>query len=177
MIFNEEFIVKYPYDEAWEFFTDFPGPITVIPGLRYVKEVEPRFYVGEAQVKIGPFDFMFAGEARITQVDQKERRVIIAGGARDELVGAKFEATAYTQTLPHGANQSRVLLEVHVGMEGPLGKLGKFILKPRARAIVDKYRELCEAELERRRVRAAAAAVETTGPSTPDRIDLDPSME
>lgn len=175
MIFYEEFIMNYPPDEAWAFFTDFPGPITVIPGLLSLKEVKPLHYTGEAQIKVGPFDFRFEGEARITEIDHKDHRVIIEGGARDEIVGAKFEATAYTQTLAHGLNQSRVLLEVHVGMDGVIGKLGKFILKPRARSIVDKYRDLCEQELERRRNHTSVGM--PVKPTPEAGTDLGPALE
>ncbi len=166
MIFHEEFILKVPHAEAWQFFTDFPGPISVLPGLVYVKEQAPNHFVGQARIKIGPLTFTFEGELKIKLVEPATNRVVLEGGAHDRILGTHFEATAYTQTLPHGPNHSRVLLEVHVGMDGVMGKMGRFILNPRARSIVDHYRQLCETELERRRVERANFTPATTLPES-----------
>lgn len=156
MIFHEEFMLKVPHREAWEFFTDFPGPITVIPGLISLREQGPEHYVGIAQIRLGPFNCRFEGEVKIKSIDSENHRVVLEGGARDQLIGAHFDGIAYAQTVAQGANQSRVLLEVQVGLGGTLGVLGKLILKPRARSIVEHYRQLCERELERRRVARSA---------------------
>lgn len=158
MIFYEEFTLNVPHTEAWEFFTDFPGPIKIIPGLVSLNEKEPDHYTGTARIKIGPFNCLFEGEVKILSVNHEEQKVVLEGGAKDNVLGAHFEGTAYAHTVPEGANQCKVLLEVPIGLGGTLGKLGKLILKPRARSIVDNYRQLCERELERRRQARAASS-------------------
>ena len=151
MIFHEEFILKAPHTEAWEFFSDFPDAIGALPGLISVKQKNPQLYTGAVQIALGPFTFWFEGEIRIRNVDYEEFRVVLDGDARDTVLGARFKATAYAQTVSDGPNQSRILLEVHVGWGGMLGKVGNWALTPQAGSVVERYRLLCERSLERRR--------------------------
>jgi uncharacterized protein len=151
MIFKEEFYLDFPVQEAWEFFTDFPSPINVIPGAFEVKQLKPYSYTGAALVHIGPCEFCFRGNIDIIKVDTPSRQVVLRGGAADSILGGNFAATAYTQTQAVGANRTRVIVEVHVGLGGLLGKFGMFILRPKARNVVQEYAKLVSAELLRRR--------------------------
>jgi carbon monoxide dehydrogenase subunit G len=149
MIIQEEFILECPHAYAWEFLSNFPAPIEVMPGVVEVKEQAPQDYVGAAKVHIGPFTFLFTGNMKITLVDHKACKVNITGGATDGLLGAHFAAKAYTQTFPLGANRSRVTITVDVGLGGMLGKLGWWMLKPKARQVVDTYARAVSQEIRR----------------------------
>ncbi len=155
MIFEEEFIVKATHKEAWEFFTDFPSPIMVLPGLVYVRQTTPNRYLLAAEVRIGPLNFRFEGAVNVTAVDNRGYRVNMEGEAQDPVLGGHFQAKAYTQTLPHGPKHSRVIIQVEAGLGGILGKFGKFLLAPRARSIVETYRQLCDKEIHQRRLARA----------------------
>ncbi len=157
MIFHEEFLLNYPVSEAWEFFTDFPGPIQVMPGTTEVRETGPLEYLGAAVVHIGPLQFLFRGEIKIVRIDQASRQVVLRGGASDHHLGGHFKATAYTQTLAVNPNCTRVKLEVHVGLDGLLGKLGMLVLRPKARSIVRHYGIMVGQELGQRRTQRSQA--------------------
>lgn len=152
MIFREEFVVEAPHSEAWRFFSNFPDPIRVLPGLTELRQTEPYCFVGGAKVGIGPFVFHFKGNMNVILVDPQTYRVNISGGAQDQQLGGQFKAIAYTQTLPHGSDCSRVTLEVEVGLGGLLGKLGLFVLKPASHHIIQRYCQLVNAELKQRRI-------------------------
>ncbi len=154
MIFEEHFYLNYPVEEAWRFFTDFPGPIMVLPGVTQVDETSPRQYTGAIQVHIGPFNFLFRGDMNIVKIEPKTRQVVLSGSAHDHNLGSHFKAVAYTQTQPVGADRCRVNLEVQVGMGGVMGKLGVWLLKPKAHSIVQHYAELVSRELATRRNQA-----------------------
>ena len=155
MIFHEEFYLNCPAQEAWEFFSDFPGPIKVLPGVLQVRETGPHKYLGAVKTHIGPFAFVFQGDMHIVKVDHHAQEVVIKGAACDQTLGGEFTAVAYTRTLAVGPRRTRVTLEVHVGLGGVLGKVGMFLLKPKARSIVQHYAELVSHELGQRRVRRA----------------------
>ncbi len=155
MIFHEEFYLNFPLEEAWEFFSDFPGPIQVIPGATEVRELKPLHYLGAVTTHIGPFSFVFRGNMNITKIDPRTREVVIEGSAHDLSLGGHFKGIAYTRTLAAGPNRSRISLEVHVGLGGLLGKLGGFIMRPKARNIVNHYGDLVNKELGQRRMRRA----------------------
>lgn len=152
MLFHEEFILKAPHAEAWQFFNDFPAPLLVIPGLISVKEQTRNHYTGVAEVRVGPFNFTFEGEVKIKRVDHVNYQMLLEGGARDHLLGAHFHGLAHAQTVPHGPQHSRVTLEIRVDLGGVIGKLGNLILKPRAHSIIEHYRRLCDDEIKRRRL-------------------------
>lgn len=153
MIFKEEFYLNFPVEEAWAFFSDFPGPIKVLPGAHEVKETGPLQYLGAILVHIGPFEFTFRGQMHITKVNHQTREVVIKGGACDLTLGGHFEATAFTRTIAAGPNRSCTKLEVHVGLGGLLGKLGIWLIRPKARSIVEHYAELVSQELRSRKLK------------------------
>lgn len=151
MIFKEEFVLEVPQQEAWKFLSDFPGPIQILPGLTSLKQTTPNAYTGAIQVKIGLITFHFQGDMNIILVDPASYRVNLCGGAHDHQLGGHFKALARTQTLPHGPNCCRVLLEIEVGLGGLMGKLGLFVLRPFARQITHRYAELAQKEILNRR--------------------------
>lgn len=154
MIIHEEFYLDIPHAEAWKFFSDFPSPLAVMPGKVELTPLGDNKYRGGVRVHIGPFVFTFHGILGITLVDPATYRVNIKGTAYDKALGAHFSALAYTQTLPHGTNGTRVILEVHVGLGGLLGKFGAFVLKPKAHNVVQQYRQAVLKEILRRRALA-----------------------
>jgi carbon monoxide dehydrogenase subunit G len=160
MIFHEEFYLNCPAQEAWEFFSDFPAPIKALPGFLQVRETGPRQYVGAVKSHLGPIGCVFQGEMTIIKVDHRTQEVVVKGAAQDQTLGGHFTATAYTRTLAAGPHRTRVTLEVHVGLGGALGKLGVFLLKPKAHSIVQHYAELVSREVGRRRVRRALQATD-----------------
>ncbi len=155
MIFHEEFYLNFSVQEAWEFFSDFPSPIKVLPGVLQVRETSPLKYLGAVKTHIGPFGFVFRGDMNITKVDPITREVVLQGAAHDHNLGGHFTATAYTRTVPVGPQRTRVTLEVHVGLGGIMGKVGMWLLKPKAHSIVQHYAELVGQELGQRRMRRA----------------------
>lgn len=151
MIVREEFILNCPHSEAWNFLSDFPSPIKVMPGVVEVKETKPHHYSGSVKVHIGPCTFIFRGNINVTLINPKTCEVNIAGGAIDNVLGGHFTAQAYTHTLPLGRDRTRVTIEVHVGLGGLLGKLGWFMLRPKARQVVEVYAQAVQREIGRRR--------------------------
>ncbi len=151
MIVREEFILNCAHSEAWDFLSNFPDPIKVMPGVIEVKEAKPHQYSGAVKVHIGPFTFMFRGNINVTLVNHQNYQVNIAGGAIDNVLGGHFTAQAYTYTLPHGRDRTRVTIEVHVGLGGVLGRVGWFMLRPKARQVVEVYAQAVQREIVRRR--------------------------
>lgn len=152
MIFQEEFYLDCSHAEAWSFLSDMPSPIEVTPGVLEFVEVAPFEYLGAAKVHIGPFAFTFKGRIKVPLIDNDTYRVNIIGSADDKHLRSHFSAEAYTQTLPAGPNRTRVTLEVHVGMGGIIGRLGTYILTPKAKEVVETYAEAVTKEIERRRL-------------------------
>jgi carbon monoxide dehydrogenase subunit G len=151
MIVHEEFFLDIPHEEAWRFFSDIPSPLVALPGLVELKQYAPHRYRGGVRVHIGPFTFTFKGNIDITLVDHDNNKVNIRGFAVDNLLRSSFEAYAYTHTLPHENNTTRVKLEVHTNLSGILVKLGELILRPKAKQVIGYYREAVRKEILKRR--------------------------
>ncbi len=126
-----------------------------MPGVVECREIAPGKFIGAAEAHIGPFTCNFRGRINVTLVDHKAYQVNITGGAADNSLGANFTAKAFTRTIPAGLNRTRIILEVHVGFGGVLGKFGTFVLKPKARQVVEDYARAVAQEIARRRVQLA----------------------
>ncbi|HEX2912186.1 MAG TPA: SRPBCC domain-containing protein [Chloroflexia bacterium] len=153
MIFNEAFYLNFSAQEAWDFFTDLPQPILTIPGLSQIRQAGPSQFVGLLKAQLGPLAYHFKGHMEIVQIDHHKHEVVIKGRASDNELGGHFEAVAHARTFHAGANRAKIVMEVQLlGLGGLLGKAGNWLLKPKARSVVEQYAQQVSRELGRRRM-------------------------
>ena len=154
MIIKEEFYLTVPHEEAWKFLSNFPGPLQFVPGkLEIIELVQNKKYKGLAKARVGPLVFTFSGAMTVILIDHKTYQIHMKAEARDSFLRSGFVAKVYTQTIPFDNNATRVTLNVSVGLNGLLGKLSSYILKPVVRRALSYYETAVSEEIIRLRKR------------------------
>lgn len=69
MKIENEFEVPLSIDQAWEMLLDIEGIAPCFPGARLTKVIEPRIYLGEVEVRLGPVSLTFKGRAEFEDID------------------------------------------------------------------------------------------------------------
>ncbi len=82
MEINDSFRVSTPIDATWKVMLDIEGIAPCMPGAQ-LQEVEGDEYRGVVKVKVGPITAQYKGSARLAEVDEENRRIVIDASGRD----------------------------------------------------------------------------------------------
>jgi uncharacterized protein len=83
MQIQNSFTVPVEPATAWRLLLDVPRMARCMPGASLTEAREDRSYAGNVVVKLGPVRLAFAGEARITELDEAGRRAKVEAKGSD----------------------------------------------------------------------------------------------
>jgi hypothetical protein len=83
MQIQNSFTVPVEPGTAWRLLLDVPRMARCMPGASLTEAREDRSYAGNVVVKLGPVRLAFAGEARITELDEAGRRAKVEAKGSD----------------------------------------------------------------------------------------------
>src|SRR6202171_250830 len=92
MELTNEFRVGVPVEDAWAILTDVERIAPCMPGAQ-LQEVEGDEYRGIVKVKVGPITAQYKGTARLAEVDEANRRIVIDASGRDTRGQGNAKAT------------------------------------------------------------------------------------
>src|SRR5437879_13563582 len=92
MELSNEFHVAIPVAEAWALLTDVERIAPCMPGAQ-LQEVEGDEYRGVVKVKVGPITAQYKGTARLAEVDEANRRIVIDASGRETRGQGNAKAT------------------------------------------------------------------------------------
>src|SRR2546421_5827804 len=92
MKLENEFRVDVPVEEAWRVLLDLERIGPCMPGAQ-LQEVEGDEYRGIVKVKVGPITAQYKGAARLAEVDEANRRVVLDASGRDTRGQGNAKAT------------------------------------------------------------------------------------
>jgi hypothetical protein len=72
---EEEFEVRAPVQQVWDYLIDPARVVVCIPGAELLESQDERTFVGAVKVKVGPMSMSFKGLMRFTEVDEQGRQV------------------------------------------------------------------------------------------------------
>lgn len=85
---QDQFLVRAPIDDVWEFLMNPRLVVPCMPGA-HLNEVESeRAFTGSIQVAAGPFKAIYRGRVEFTEVDETERRVRMTAEGHERGSGA-----------------------------------------------------------------------------------------
>src|ERR1700749_2793399 len=82
MEITDRFHVSTPLADPWKVLLEIEGIAPCLPGAQ-LEEVEGDEYRGVVKVKVGPITAQYKGTARLAEVDETERRILIDASGRD----------------------------------------------------------------------------------------------
>ncbi len=124
MLIKNDFEVALPIEKVWEFCQDIPQVASCLPGASLTDETGPDQYAGNVNIRLGPVQMQFAGQAAVKTMDEATRTIVVdASGADDK--GRGQAALGLTARLVPTANGTRVEVEQDLELSGAAAQYGR----------------------------------------------------
>jgi uncharacterized protein len=168
MKIETSFAVPVPPAEAWPLLLDVPRIAPCLPGASLTEDLGEGRYKGQATVKVGPVQLTFAGEARITDVNDEARTARVIAKGADAKGRGSASATASFALMPEGEG-TRVDVVTDLQLVGAVAQYGRGagLLKEIANELVKQFSENLRREIERSAPNTAGAESETAAGKSP----------
>lgn len=126
MEINDSFRVSTPIDATWKVMLDIEGIAPCMPGAQ-LQEVEGDEYRGIVKVKVGPITAQYKGTARLAEVDEANRRIVIDATGRDTRGQGNAKATIVVTMSPEGSG-TKVEVATDLAITGKVAQFGRGVL-------------------------------------------------
>ena len=124
MQIQNSFTVPVEPATAWRLLLDVPRMARCMPGASLTEARDDRSYAGNVVVKLGPVRLAFAGEARITELDETARRAKVEGKGNDTKGRGSAQAKLDFVLVPDGAG-TRVVVTTDLQLTGSVAQYGR----------------------------------------------------
>src|SRR6266516_5925368 len=126
MKLENEFRVDVPVEEAWRVLLDVERIAPCMPGAQ-LQEVEGDEYRGIVKVKVGPITAQYKGTAKLAEVDETNRRIVIDASGRDTRGQGNAKASIVVTMQPEGAG-TKVDVVTDLSITGKVAQFGRGVL-------------------------------------------------
>jgi uncharacterized protein len=126
MEITDSFRVSTPIDATWKVMLDIEGIAPCMPGAQ-LQEVEGDEYRGVVKVKVGPITAQYKGSARLAEVDEPNRRIVIDASGRDTRGQGNAKATIVVTMTPEGGG-TKVDVSTDLSITGKVAQFGRGVL-------------------------------------------------
>jgi carbon monoxide dehydrogenase subunit G len=126
MEITDTFRVSTPIDQTWDVLLDLERIAPCMPGAQ-LQEVEGDEYRGIVKVKVGPITAQYKGAARLAEVDEPNRRVVLDASGRDTRGQGNAKATITVRMEDDGGGTK---VDVHTDLQitGKVAQFGRGVL-------------------------------------------------
>jgi carbon monoxide dehydrogenase subunit G len=174
---ENEFDVAASIDDTWETLMDIERVATCLPGAKIEPSDEDGVYRGAMKVKFGPVTVSYKGTAQFQDVDEDGKTASIAVQAR-ETKGQGTAAAVISNHLEQVNGKTRVVAITDLKVTGRPAQFGRGIMEDVASAMMEKFAQELEREIQSGGAKAAptgpAANGQAPGAAAPPRpSDLD----
>ncbi len=160
MRIDNEFRVPASVEQAWALLTDIEAIAPCLPGARLTGS-DGDTHTGTMKVKVGPITAEYKGTAAITELDEVNRRVLLAASGRDSR-GAGNASADIEATMTADGDGTLVAIGTDLRVAGKVAQFGRGVMADVSTKLIGQFAECIEAKL------AAKAA---TGPDAADPAD------
>ncbi|HEV7525675.1 MAG TPA: SRPBCC family protein, partial [Acidimicrobiia bacterium] len=115
-----------PIDATWKVMLDIEGIAPCLPGAQ-LQEIDGDEYRGVVKVKVGPITAQYKGTARLAEVDEANRRLVIDASGRDTRGQGNAKATIVVTMTAEGAG-TKVDVATDLSITGKVAQFGRGVL-------------------------------------------------
>jgi carbon monoxide dehydrogenase subunit G len=126
MEITDSFRVSTPIEATWKVMLDIEGIAPCMPGAQ-LQEVEGDEYRGVVKVKVGPITAQYKGSARLAEVDEANRRIVIDASGRDTRGQGNAKATIVV-TMSSENGGTKVDVATDLSITGKVAQFGRGVL-------------------------------------------------
>jgi carbon monoxide dehydrogenase subunit G len=142
---TDSFRVSTPLDDTWRVLLDIEGIAPCLPGAQ-LQEVEGDEYRGVVKVKVGPITAQYKGTAKLAEVDETNRRLVIDASGRDTRGAGNAKAQIVVTMQPEGAG-TKVDVETDLSITGKVAQLGRGMLADVSSKLMGQFVENLERDV------------------------------
>ena len=126
MEITDSFRVSTPIEDTWKVLLDIEGIAPCLPGAQ-LQEIDGDEYRGIVKVKVGPITAQYKGTAKLAQVDEANRRIVIDASGRDTRGQGNAKASIVVTMTPEGAG-TEVDVVTDLSITGKVAQFGRGVL-------------------------------------------------
>jgi uncharacterized protein len=162
MEISDSFRVNRPIDDTWKVLLDIERIAPCLPGAE-LQEVEGDEYRGVVKVKVGPISAQYKGTAKLAEVDEGARRIVLDASGRDTRGQGNAKATIVV-TMREDADDTghtAVGVDTDLSITGKVAQFGRGVMGDVSAKLIRQFVENLERDVLSDRGHEA-----DTGPST-----------
>jgi carbon monoxide dehydrogenase subunit G len=99
---ENSFDVPASPEAAWDLLMDVPRVIPCMPGAELIETIDESHWKARMKVKLGPISLSFLTDVTRQEIDEAERRVVLAAKAREERGRGAANATIESSLVSEG---------------------------------------------------------------------------
>ncbi len=145
MEISDSFRVSTGIDDTWKVLLDIEGIAPCLPGAQ-LQEVEGDEYRGIVKVKVGPITAQYKGTAKLAEVDETNRRIVIDASGRDTRGQGNAKATITVKMEPEGAG-TKVDVSTDLSITGKVAQFGRGVLADVSSKLMGQFVENLERDV------------------------------
>jgi carbon monoxide dehydrogenase subunit G len=145
---EEEFEVRAPVQQVWEYLIDPARVVVCIPGAELLDAQDERTFVGAVKVKVGPMTMSYKGLMKFTEVDEQEHQVRMVGEGREAGGAGSAKVTMLSKVAPLGGGGALVVVNAEVDLVGKIVQFGRGMIEEVSRQLFRQFSACVKQRLE-----------------------------
>jgi carbon monoxide dehydrogenase subunit G len=141
----DSFRVSTSIDDTWKVLLDIEGIAPCLPGAQ-LQEVEGDEYRGVVKVKVGPITAQYKGVAKLAEVDETNRRIVIDASGRDTRGQGNAKASIVVSMTSEGAG-TKVDVVTDLSITGKVAQFGRGVLADVSSKLMGQFVENLERDV------------------------------
>jgi uncharacterized protein len=147
MRIENTFEVQASVEAAWALLTDVPRIAPCMPGASLERTIDGNTWEVMQRVKLGPISLQFRSEVRRTELDNRDRRAVLAIKAREARGRGGAEATIQSNLRPT-ATGTKVDIATELTLQGAVAQYGRPVIGSVAEELTRQFASCLEAMLD-----------------------------
>jgi uncharacterized protein len=145
---EEEFEVKAPVQEVWEYLINPAKVVLCIPGAELLETQDERTFLGAVKVKLGPMLMSFKGQVKFTEMDEVSHQVRMVGEGREAGGGGSAKVSMLSKITPIDGRVSLVVVNAEVDLVGKVVQFGRGMIEEVSRQLFRQFSTCVKQRLE-----------------------------
>jgi carbon monoxide dehydrogenase subunit G len=145
MEIKDSFRVSTAIEDTWKVLLDIEGIAPCLPGAQ-LQEIEGDEYRGVVKVKVGPITAQYKGAAKLAEVDEAARRLVIDAAGRDTRGQGNAKASIVVTMAEEGAG-TKVDVVTDLSITGKVAQFGRGVLADVSSKLMGQFVENLERDV------------------------------
>ncbi len=145
---EEEFEVRAPVQQVWEYLITPARVVVCIPGAELLESQDERTFMGAVKVKVGPVAMSFKGQVKFTEMDEQTHQVRMVGEGRESGGAGSAKVNMLSKVTPLEGGGALVVVNADVDLVGKVVQFGRGMIEEVSRQLFRQFSACVKHQLE-----------------------------